>query len=170
MWVPQFTSQIVAVVIVLILVVCLLSHVTPSMRALSGFWVGEPSFLDEAGLVDMCLYVGPPSSGVFAKASRLIGWGYFDCFLLMANSAGVICSQKVEMRTSLPTQYYLPADSQHVEGSCKFVFDDEDECPLPSDVKIALDTSCGALALYDDESLLAYLHKDAAGSEASSDA
>lgn len=149
------------IVVLVLLVICLYSHLGMPLRALPGFWSGSDSYLQEAGLADMCLYVADRSVGAWG---RLAGSCTFDAFLLIATREGIICNQKVQAR--FRTGARLTGGGDKIEGSCRFSFSDPESTPWPERLEFTYQPLSGVLCLHDDGTMLAYLHRDAAASEA----
>jgi len=70
---------------VIVLALCLFSHLGAPGRALEGFWSADSGFLGRAGLRSMHLYLGAPEAGEYP--------GY----LVMATDAGLVCNQAVTL-------------------------------------------------------------------------
>ncbi len=77
--------------IVIIVMVMLLVYMFSTGYDIYGVWSADESFLDDAGLTELCLFVGDPLSGFSSKRS-----GY----LYAANKDGAIEDQRIEMNMS----------------------------------------------------------------------
>ena len=154
-------TLILAIVVVL-LIVCLSSHVGDAKRHLSGFWVGDPVFLDEAGLKDMYLHIEPAGSGGLLS---LLGGSRHEAFLVMATSDGLICNQGVTIR---PRFGHGLRRKDTYDCKISLRFDDPDNAPPileeAEHPRLVLSPVDGSLALYDDDHLLAFFYKDTAAS------
>lgn len=154
-------ARLFAVIVVLVLVLmCLYGHLGLPLRALPGFWSAGDGYLREAGLTDMCLYLAERPVGAWGK---LTGRATYDAFLLIATSDGLVCNQSARARFCTGARLTAP---NSIDGSCRFDFSDPDESPWPEKLRFTFHPLAGILCLHDGDSMLAYLHRDAAASEA----
>lgn len=164
---PFSTRSLLCAAVVVLLVVLLATHLGEGPRRLSGFWVGEPGFLEEAGLVDAYLYVAP-AKGLGAK----VGYTSHDAFLVLATAQGLVCNQALRVSPSFGPGLWR---RDTLDARARLEFSDPDELPAalaepaPGDFHVRLEPE-GALALHAGGKLLAYFTKDAAATRAAEEA
>lgn len=136
---------------------------------LSGYWVGDPGFLQKARLKDLQLFVAPPDGGTRQ--------GY----LLMTDLDGnFVANQAVELRVrpralrwwaALGAAFRSERDAYHA-GHAELEFDAPSgaEQPMPGRLKMTLSVLDGTLTLYDEAAIYAYLAKDHTASMAALEA
>lgn len=157
-WVRVFLAAIIVILIVLIAVV------SPRVRDyelfLSGFWSGEPTFLKEAGLLEMYLYVAPCER----SGGRWCRQGY----LVMVDAGGAMVSnQGIELewsgmvgrwKSALKSHFSASADEVYRVKNAEFTYDDQ--AVMPEEMHLGLNVTQGSISLYTDEKLYAFLMKD----------
>jgi hypothetical protein len=160
---------VAATVLVLILIVIAALYVATAKRFshyLSGLWVGDPGFLDRAGLSDFQLFLAPEEDG--------LRQGYL---LIADTEGGLITNQAIELRVeSGPGAYEtLKAATSSLDvrtsPEVHIAYDDaKGPKPIPEALKMSLSVMAGTLALFDDDKVYAFLEKDLASSVAALDA
>lgn len=134
---------------------------------LSGYWVGDPGFLQKARLRDMQFYVAPPEGGARQ--------GY----LLMTDLDGnFVANRAVELRVRPPFPRWWAAlgaafraeRDAYAAGHLEIEFDGPAEPPMPERVKLTVSMLDGTLTLYDDTAVYGFLTKDYAASAAAAEA
>lgn len=157
-WVRVALAAIVAIVVILIAVVS--PRVRDYERFLSGFWSGDPTFLKEAGLSQMHLYIAPCER----SGGRWCRQGY----LLMVDSGGAMVSnQGIELqwsgmagrwKSALKSHFSASADEVYRVANAAFTYDFQ--AVMPEAMHLGLDVAQGSISLYTDEKLYAFLMKD----------
>lgn len=157
-WVRVVLAAIVVIVVILIAVVA--PRVRDYERFLSGFWSGDPTFLKEAGLSQMHLYISPCER----SGGRWCRQGY----LLMVDSGGALVSnQGVELewsgaigrwKSALKSHFSANADEVYRVRNAEFTYDDL--AVMPEEMHLGLNITQGSVSLYTDEKLYAFLIKD----------
>lgn len=158
-WVRVLLTAIVVILIILIAIV------TPRVRDyelfLSGFWSGEPTFLKEAGLSEMYLYISPCER----SGGRWCRQGY----LVMVDLGGaVVSNQGIEMEWSGLAGRWKSALKSNFSGGAHETyhipegeFSYDDESVMPEKMRMGLNVTEGTLALYTDENIIyAFFVKD----------
>jgi hypothetical protein len=135
---------------------------------LSGLWVGDPAFLQEARLRDFQLFLAPSEGG------RRQG------YLIMTDEAGAFVSnQAIEVHERSPAQRWwtalrsvLQTRGDAYSAKCvSFEYDAASaEPPMPELMKMALSMADGTLALFTETKVFAFLQKDLAASAAAVEA
>jgi len=157
-WVRVLLAAIIVILIVLIAVV------PPRVRDyelfLSGFWSGEPTFLKEAGLSEMYLYIAP--------CERCGGRWCRQGYLVMVDAGGAMVSnQGIEItyggitgrwKSALKSHFPSRAQETYRIPGAEFTYDDESV--MPEDMRMGLNVTEGTLALYTDEKIYAFFVKD----------
>jgi len=155
--------------VAMVIVLTLITIGTVAMRRyesyLSGYWVGEPSFLQKAGLKDMQLFVAPPSGGCRQ--------GY----LIMTNlSGGFIANQPIELHEHSALQRWWTALGS-VFGTERDAYKADrleieyagtpagEESPMPANLKMSVSLLNATMTLYSDSRVYAFLQKDMRVSE-----
>ncbi len=147
-----------------VILIVLIAVVSPRVRDyelfLSGFWSGEPTFLKEAGLSEMYLYVSPCER----SGGRWCRQGY----LVMVDAGGAMVSnQGVEItyggmagrwKSALKSHFSGGAQETYRIPGAEFTFDDRSV--MPEDMRMGLNVTEGTLALYTDEKIYAFFVKD----------
>lgn len=156
---------IAAAVLLLLLVLIIVAIAGPRCReselGISGFWVGEPAFLDAAGLGSMYMYVAPADSTGLAGRVR-------QGYLIMTGADGeFISNQGIEIRYSggparwaggLKSHFSAPA-APYTVANAAFTYDDS--AVMPETMSIAYVAPEGTLSLYGPDKIFAFLTKDA---------
>jgi len=153
-----------AVIVILIILIAILSpRVRDFERFLSGFWTGDPAFLERAGLSEMCLYIAP--------CERAGGRWCRQGYLVMVDTAGnMVSNQGIEIaygcllgRWGSALKSHFSADAQETyRVPCVEVAYDDDEV-MPAQMRLGLNVTEGTVALYDDGAdgkIYAFLVKD----------
>jgi hypothetical protein len=180
----------IAVVVILLIVIAaaLLGKLAISRyeNYLSGLWVGDPSFLAQAQLRDMQLFLAPREDG------RRQG------YLIMTDASGnFISNQAIEVQVrSAPQRWWTALKSVFRSASdaykaseveveydaCSSAGDggpsagdggpsaDGAEPPMPTHMKMSLSVLDGTLTFYDSEKVYAFLEKDLVASAAAVEA
>ena len=145
------------IVVLVIIIVVAWGRTRDAENVFTGFWTGEPAFLDRAGLREMYLYVAP-------RERRGLRWGR-QGYLVMADADGnLISNQALELTYGAPLRRGLAALKSHFgdgryEVPTLLVDCEEDEI-IPSRLRMGLDATKGTLALYNNEKLFAFLTRD----------
>jgi len=134
--------------VIVLLVLTLWSHIGEPRRILPGFWRGNQTFLDEAGLVDMYLKIEDTDPTWFCSPT-------FDSAILMSSEDGILCSQTVAIQASFG---YAFTHQDSYEGTAYLTFEDPETAPWPATVTMVV--SAGSLAIHDGEKLLALLVRE----------
>ena len=154
---PWIRLALAAVAVVLVVLVAVLpSRLRGFDRFLSGFWVGDPVFLQEAGLSEMYLFIAP---------------GRGPCregYLVMVGAAGeMVSNQGVGISCGGLAGRWRAALGSHFAGQevyrvprVRIAYDDEEV--MPDEVCLGLDPAEGTLALYGraERKLYAFLVRD----------
>jgi hypothetical protein len=149
---------------IVVILIVLVSVVSPRVRDyelfLSGFWSGEPTFLKEAGLSEMYLYIAPCER----SGGRWSRQGY----LVMVDAGGeMVSNQGVELewsgilgrwKSALNSHFSANADEVYRVKSAKITYDDQ--AVMPEVLRLGLNVTQGSISLYTDEKLYAFLMKD----------
>jgi hypothetical protein len=154
-----------AVVGVLVLLVLAAAAVAARRydRYLAGFWVGEASFLEEAGLRSFRLFLAP------RDAPRGDRQGYL---IIEDSEGGLVANGALELtppalapaRWGAARAFLARDDTLRLHGvAAEF---DEDDSPLPPEFSLAVSLQEGSLTIYDHEKVYAFLRKDHATSAA----
>jgi len=151
-------ALVAVIVVILIILVVAVPRTQGHERGLSGFWVGEPAFLETAGLSDMYLYLAPAEGG----GLRTVRQGY----LIMTDlDGGFVSNQSVGLRYAAGPgrwagslkNHFSPGAPYRIAGA-ELVYD---EAPvMPEKLSLAYHPAEGTLSLYDSEKLYALLLKD----------
>ena len=156
---PSGRATVVAMVVVAVLVLTALVIGVVAVRRyedyLSGYWVGEPSFLEDADLSDMQLFLAP------AEGGRRQG------YLIIADLEGALISnQAIEVRERAPVQRWATAlrsafAVSRDAYSARRVEIAYDAAPaMPEQLKMSLSVLDGTLTLYGGDAVYAFLTKD----------
>lgn len=128
---------------------------------LSGMWVGDPTFLQKAGLRDMKLFISPRDDYT----------GERQGYVIMANENGDIIANQAFDLTAHERKPWAQNFQNHfaVRDKClfdaSFSFDDATINKLiPSDLTISISMANGSLSLSDDAKLYGFLYRDGAAS------
>ena len=158
-------ALVIAVVIVVVIVIIGSLATARYDGYLSGYWVGDPAFLEKANLKDIQLFIAPVVGGVR------------DGYLIMTDAAGeYLANQAVTIKTggvlSAPgrwlgairdsfvtahDQYSFPAEIEYDNGSSP-----GSATPMPTSVRMTLSILDGTLTIYDDGKVWALLNRDPA--------
>ena len=157
-WVRVLLAAIVVILIVLIAVV------SPRVRDyelfLSGFWSGDPTFLKEAGLSEMYLYISPCERA----GGRWCRQGYL---VMVDASGGMVSNQGVEIgwagivgrwKSALKSHFSASDEEVYRVKDADFTYDDE--AVMPEAMHLGLNATQGSISLYTDDKLFAFLYKD----------
>lgn len=151
----RWTGILVAglVVVLLVLLVALGGRGAECDRAMSGFWAGEPNFLDEAGLSQFYLFLGDPDG------RRRPGYLY-----IADADAAPVSNQAIELELPrAPSRWLAAARSGPGRplrvGTVRIAYDD-DTAVMPEKLSMVLDPAVGTMTLYDDEKVYAFLTRD----------
>jgi len=155
MWVA-----LAALVVVLILVIAVaFPRVRDSEKMLSGFWSGDPTFLEKSGLSEMFLYVSPPSPGERERQG----------YLVMKGGDGSIVSNQglsLDLRgrpasrwaSALKSNFSASALESYRVPKVRVAYDDIPV--MPEEMALSLNAADGTLALHSDGKIHAFLVKD----------
>lgn len=157
-WGRVLLAAVIVVVIVLIAIAS--PRVQNYEQFLSGFWSGDPTFLQEAGLSELYLYIAPCERA----GGRWCRQGYL---VMVDTTGGFVSNQGVEIcYSALPGRWGSALKSHFSAGgqakykikNAELVFDDR--AVMPEDLSLDLNVTEGTLSLYDDTKLYAFLVKD----------
>jgi hypothetical protein len=135
------------VVVVLVLVALALPRVRDFEAFLSGFWVGDPAFLREAGLSELYLYLAPAEEG----GGRRRRQGY----LVLGGDDRVLSNQGIELSyadaggrawSALKGGASAAASASYRIKGVSVGYDEE--AAMPESLDLVLDTTRGALVLH----------------------
>ncbi len=155
----------VLIVVVLVLVAVAIPRVRALEQTLSGFWVGEPAFLQEAGLSEMYLYIAPTEGSTLSTPRR-------QGYLVMSDTQGhLVSNQGIEInyagRWGLWSWLRRGASAlgAHFGGSSRpYNFEAaltyDDSAVMPDQMKVGLCAAEGTLALHSNGKLYAFLIRD----------
>ncbi|MDE2095936.1 MAG: hypothetical protein KGL39_01665 [Patescibacteria group bacterium] len=143
---------VVVVVAIIVIAVTAGSERSRCGDALSGVWVGDPTFLKKADLADMQLYIAPD-----AGQTR-------DGYLIMTNAAGeFVANQAVDVEYSFGA---FPLGAARLFNSALrrtpthgTLQISGGTLPLPDEMRFALSSADSSLTLF-GEKLFAFLYKD----------
>lgn len=135
----------VIVVLVVVLIIYLFARFNTSAYDdyLTGYWVGDPDFCEDADIDSMLVWIGPPTSGWFSQTR--------DCYIVMT-----------------PDRTNQPFTMSHSKGwaspftnkyCVKAKVELEDDKFMPEDVEFDLDVHRGLLRIRDSETVYAKLYK-----------
>lgn len=157
------------VVILIVLAVVLAPRVRDFEKFLTGYWSGDPTFLQKAGLSEMFMYVAPPGR-VGGKRCR-------QGYLVMVDTDGnMVSNQGIELEyrgavgrwwSAFKSHFSARASETYRVPCVQVTYDDAEV--MPSEMRLGLNVSEGTLALYDDgegRKLYAFLVKDNEASNA----
>jgi hypothetical protein len=153
--------------IVVIIIVVARAGVRRYDGYLSGMWVGEPAFLEQAGLRDLQLFLAPREAGCRQ--------GY----LIIAGAGELISNQAIELRElgggkrwGAAAKHGLHSGRDSYSCSVDVDYDDTsaDTTPMPTRMKMTVSILDGTLTLFDDEKVYAFLVKDPTASAAAIEA
>lgn len=154
------TAAAAALVVVIVVIVAIAApRVRDYERGLAGFWSGDPTFLDEAGLAQMYLYVAP--------ADRRPGrrWGR-QGFLYIADKSGAeVCNQGVELSYGAAPRRWASAFKCHFAGAASYqipavAVSYDEHAAMPEAVRLGFDPAEGTLALFTADKVYAFLVRD----------
>lgn len=151
-------AVIVAVLIVIIIVIIGAISVRRYKNYLSGYWVGDPGFLEKAQLKDMQLFIGPEEDGT--RQGYLIMTDLDDNFV--SNQAIEVKEGAMGRRwwTALKSVFRTTRDV-YSTNDLSIEYDAEaGDPPMPETLKMSLSMLDGSLTLYDDAKVWAFLEKD----------
>lgn len=162
---------IVAIVIALVIVMIVILIGVMAMRRyenyLSGYWVGDPGFMERAELKDMQLFIAPKEDG-----SR-------QGYLIMTDIHGnFVSNQAIEIKegstvqrwwTGLKSSFATKKDIYSAKR-VSIEYDDPSDSPMPTEMKMSVSILDGTLTLYDGEKVWAFLGKDTLTSAAAIEA
>lgn len=163
-------ALVLAAGVLAVLVLLLVALAAPRRRDhdafLSGFWAGDPSFLEEAGLSQLDLFIAPPSDKRGAEKRQ----GY----LLMVDEKGeVLSNQRLEIARTAgrgPAAWKAAGLAALAPpGPCdagRVLVSYEDAPAMPEDLALKLDCTRGTLVLHAGGEVYAALYKDNAASAA----
>lgn len=148
------------VVVVLVLIAAVAPRVRDYEGFLEGFWSGDPTFLEEAGLSEMFLYIAP--------RERVGGRWCRQGYLVMVDDAGgMVSNQGVEIGWAGAAGRWASALKSNFSGDPAEVFRVADadftydeEAVMPQAMSLGLDVTRGAVSLYTADRLYAFLYKD----------
>jgi len=166
-------AVVAAVVVVVLLVIIVLVGAVAARRYenyLSGYWVGDPGFLEKAQLRDMQLFIAPREGG--CRQGYLLMTDLDGNFV--SNQAIEICERSAAQRwwTALGSSFKTARDAYSAQ-CVEITYDDASAggaAPMPERVKLTLSILDGTLTLYDDTKVYAFLVKDSAASAAAVEA
>lgn len=149
---------VIAIIAVVVLLLIAASARARYENYLGGLWVGDPGFLESAGLGDVQLFIGP-------RGPRRSG------YLLMANEGGeVIANQAFELglrgAARLPNALRSVLRGRGDTYRSRATFDFDADAVFPEHVRLSLSILDGSLTIYDSERVYAYLVKDMAATAA----
>jgi len=169
-------SFIFAILLMLLLVVIAKNRLNEYEGMLTGFWVGDLNFLNQAGMSDMFLYLETPDRG-HIPFRRITRRGY----LVMLDDQGDVISDQpiiIKYRTTLTSTF--AAVKSHFRGlgpsgthrkqttyriaNCKI--DYSERKIMPTGLSLVLNPETSSLILYDSAKIYAFLYRDSQASEA----
>jgi hypothetical protein len=150
-----------AIIVILIVLIAIASpRVRDYERFLSGFWSGDPAFLEESGLSEMYLYISPSerSGGCWRRQGYLV---------MVDAGGGMVSNQGIEIEYSGAAGRWKSALKSHFSASSEEVyrvkrasFSYDDEEVMPTEMHLGLNTTQGSISLYTGDKLFAFLYKD----------
>lgn len=160
---PGRAVSIVVALLVVLAVLLLAAHarVQEQERALEGFWVASPEFLDESGLSDMCLYLGPPEGETrpaHLSCARADGAALYDGPATLSYG-GAARRRWAALAAGLRGPYRVPAAALRAPGDRPLPF-------LPPEAELVLDPATGSLVLHAGGKAYAHLYRDGPASAA----
>lgn len=153
-----------AAVLVAVIVIAFAVGVVSARRyesLLSGYWVGDPGFLERARLQDMQLFVAPPEGG------RRRG------YLIMTDLGGdFVANGAVEIRGRAGPPRWWAALGPALRASRDAYRRGAalEGAPFPAEVRLTVSALDGTLTISDDEKVYAFLARDGATSGAALEA
>jgi hypothetical protein len=137
-------------IVVILLVICLWSHLGDARRSMGGFWDGESDFLADSDLTHMYLQIEPGSlKGLAAPMGR----AEYEAWLVMSTEDGLICNQGLTIALNLGHSFQR---KDSYKGTATLTFDDPETAPWPSEVEVVVSPCAGTLAIHNNEDLLAF--------------
>jgi len=160
--IPRF---VIATTVVLVVVLILLNIIAKKRydNYLSGLWVGDPGFLDDAQLSDLQLFIAPSESG--CRQGYLIMKDVNGEFI--ANQAVTVYDRAGMTRfsTTLKSSFSTSYDCR-TTTNFEIEYDNELEAPFPSDVQMTISILDGSMKIFDEDRVYAFMSKDMATSAA----
>jgi len=173
------TGGLVLMALAIVVVMVLIAVVAMGFRAsrrysqyVAGLWVGEPKFLDKAGLQDFQLFLSPETF----PEGKLAG-GKRQGYLLVTDTSGAfVVNQAIEWEgggAGVLAALKAAASTENdvcTAGGARITYDSPELLtggpPVPETVKMSVSILDGTLTLFDDEKVYAFLQKDLASSAA----
>jgi hypothetical protein len=158
-WLRVFLATAVVVIIILIAVVA--PRARDYEKFISGFWSGDPAFLNESGLSQMHLYISPGerSGGKWRRQGYL---------LMVDSSGGMVSNQGIEIIYDGAVGRWKSVIKSNFSGKAQETYqipavtiDYDTQGVLPSEeLRMGLNIAEGTLAIYTDEKIYAFFVKD----------
>lgn len=144
----MFTCKIqliyVAIIIIIIVIIITSTYQNLYQQFLSGFWIGEPAFLNTAQLSDLQLFIAPPING-----SR-------QGYLIITDLSGeFISNQAIEIFEESKIKFW-----KSVKKPKNITIEYDDSPSMPEEMKMTISIIDGTITLYDDDKVYAFMIKD----------
>lgn len=153
-----------AIIMVVIIIIIGSISVSRYEQYLSGLWIGDPTFLNDAHLSDFQLFISPRENGTRQ--------GY----LIITNLNGeFISNQAIEINEQSHISNWMSATCSSFKTNTdvynvrtiEINYDNEDDDPpMPKLLKMTISLLNGSLSLYDEQKVYAFMRKDFAASAA----